>query len=121
MLVLPTLGIVALGSYMVLRKDPVEEVAPTKNEKLEELHQQVSQFEKEEQELITLLKGENPGAQARADTFMDKMDAWLDKWDVITKELQDANGQWKAGYEGYGEIKRRISKIRYNINRWSGF
>lgn len=121
MLVLPTLGILGLGGYKLFRKDPVEVHEPTKNEQLIELQDQVARFEKEEQKLITLLRSEKPGAQEKADTFMDKLDAWLDDWDSITAELKDANGRWKEGYQGYSDIITRISKIRYNINRLSGF
>src|SRR5690606_38587658 len=112
LIVIPVVGILALGGFMVFRKKP--EAAPIvhdENAVMKELIAQVDALERDQEAAIKAAREELPGARQKAEKFRDAAHAWLEKWDEATKPLKvddDIGSPYKTEYQGYAEYRRRV-------------
>src|SRR5690606_18139132 len=125
LIVIPVVGILALGGFMVFRKKP--EAAPIvhdENAAMKELIAQIDALERDQRAAIKAGKDESHGARQEAEKFRDAAQDWVIKWDEVTKPLKiddELGSPCRPEYQGYAEYRRRVNVLLNDFIKMTNF
>lgn len=122
LLAVPTAGILGLGAWMLFRSpQKTEPVVHNENAKMQDLVQRAGDLEREVDDVIRAFRKEAPGARERAEKFRDRINAWMDEWDEVTKPLEVAPNQLAPEYQGYAQYRSRMNTVYNDFLKSTGF
>ena len=89
--------------------------------KIRALEKQVGVFELQYSKVRKLIDEGKPDAGDSSKVLDNQVQKWLVEWDKIMESYRDTDGYLKPEYKGYNLSRRRVSKIRYELNKSKGF